>query len=155
MVKAGPIMSSRRIMKELQDLRKDAPHNCSAGPEGDDPFRWQGVILGPADTPYAGGVFKLRILFPVDYPFKSPTVNFLTKIYHPNINSAGAICLGILKSKWSPALTIGKVLLSICSMFSDPNPDDPLEPDIATQYKTDISLYNETAKSWTLRYAQG
>jgi len=148
-------MSARRIMKELQELKNDPPHNCSAGPEGEDQYRWEGVILGPTDTPYAGGVFRLRILFPLDYPFKSPTITFITKIYHPNINSAGVICLDILKTKWSPALTISKVLLSICSMLSDPNPDDPLDAEVARIYVNDRERYTETARSWTEQHAQG
>jgi len=149
------LMSQRRIQKELQDLRKDAPLNCSAGPiNTDDMFRWEGIIVGPDDTPYAGGIFDLKILFPVDYPFKPPTVTFTTKIYHPNINQAGGICLDILKTQWSPALTISKVLLSICSMLSDPNPDDPLMPEIAHQYKNDREAYTATARSWTIQYAQ-
>jgi ubiquitin-conjugating enzyme E2 D/E len=116
-------------------------------------YRWEGVIIGPADSPYAGGVFRLRILFPVDYPFKCPTVTFTTKIYHPNINSAGIICLDILKDKWSPALTISKVLLSICSMLTDPNPNDPLVPEIAHLYKTDPVEYAMNARHWTEKYA--
>jgi ubiquitin-conjugating enzyme E2 D/E len=148
-------MSQKRIQKELNELRKDCPLNCSAGPiSTEDIFRWEGIIVGPDDTPYAGGIFDLKILFPVDYPFKPPTVTFTTKIYHPNINSAGGICLDILKTQWSPALTVSKVLLSICSMFSDPNPDDPLVPEIAHEYKTNREKYNSTARSWTLQYAQ-
>jgi ubiquitin-conjugating enzyme E2 D len=146
-------MALRRINKELTDLQKDPPSNCSAGPEGDDMFKWEGCILGPGDSPYQGGVFNLRIQFPVDYPFKPPHVQFTTKIYHPNINAAGLICLDILKQQWSPALTISKVLLSITSLLTDPNPDDPFVPDIANQYKQNRAKYEEEARIWTNRFA--
>lgn len=86
----------------------DPPSSCSAGPIGDDLFHWQATIMGPGDSPYSGGVFFLAIHFPTDYPFKPPKVNFTTRIYHPNINSNGSICLDILRDQWSPALTISK-----------------------------------------------
>jgi ubiquitin-conjugating enzyme E2 D/E len=146
-------MALKRISRELQDLQNDPPMNCSAGPEGDDMFRWEGVIFGPSDSPYSGGVFKLKIIFPIDYPFKCPTVTFTTKIYHPNINSAGIICLDILKNNWSPALTVSKVLLSVCSLLTDPNPNDPLVPEIANLYKMNREKYNEQATLWTQQYA--
>ena len=128
----------KRITKELQDLGKDPPSSCSAGPtNSDNLFEWTATIMGPSDSPYTGGVFFLQIHFPPDYPFKPPKINFQTRIYHPNINSNGSICLDILRDQWSPALTISKVLLSICSLLTDPNPDDPLVPEIAHIYKTD------------------
>jgi ubiquitin-conjugating enzyme E2 D/E len=146
-------MALKRINKELTDLGRDPPSSCSAGPIGDDLFHWQATIMGPSDSPYSGGVFFLAIHFPTDYPFKPPKVNFTTRIYHPNINSNGSICLDILRDQWSPALTISKVLLSICSMLTDPNPDDPLVPEIAHVYKTDRSRYEATAREWTRKYA--
>ena len=124
---------------------RDPPASCSAGPIGDDMFNWQATIMGPPDSPYAGGVFFLNITFPPDYPFKPPKVHFITKIYHCNVHSngtvyalvdqyvsilkilieidflqlfAGSICLDILKDQWSPALTISKVLLSISSLLT-------------------------------------
>lgn len=135
------------------NLTSDPPTSCSAGPTGDDLFHWQATIMGPSDSPYANGVFFLSIQFPTDYPFKPPRVSFTTKIYHPNINSNGSICLDILKDQWSPALTISKVLLSICSLLTDPNPDDPLVPEIAHVYKTDTARYESTAREWTRKYA--
>lgn len=146
-------MAMKRITKELGDLHKDPPTNCSAGPVGEDIFHWQATIIGPEDSVFSGGCFNLTIHFPTDYPFKPPKVSFSTKIYHPNINSNGSICLDILRGQWSPALTISKVLLSICSLLTDPNPDDPLVPEIARIYKSDLKKYNETARSWTSRFA--
>ena len=146
---------ARRITTELKQLEKDPPMNCSAGPIRDDIFKWEATIIGPTETVYEGGVFKLLIHFSDRYPFKPPKIRFLTRIYHPNINSSGGICLDILKDQWSPALTISKVLLSICSLLSDPNPDDPLVPDIADEYMNDRETYNNTAKTWTQIYAQG
>lgn len=148
--------STKRIARELADLRKDPPLNCSAGPVNDqDMYNWEGVMFGPADSPFAGGIFNVTIQFPVDYPFKPPRIMFTTKIYHPNINKEGFICLDILKQNWSPALTISKVLLSILSMLTDPNPSDPLMPDIANQYVKDRAEYELVAREWTQLYAQG
>merc|ERR1711861_97951 len=84
-------------------------------------FNWQATIMGPPDSAYEGGIFFLNINFPSDYPFKPPKVTFTTKIYHCNVNSNGSICLDILQSQWSPALTVSKVLLSVCSLLTDPN----------------------------------
>ena len=147
-------MSTRRITKEAADFKKDTPENCSAGPRGDNIYLWDAVILGPTDTPYSGGVFNLEIYFPTEYPFKPPKVVFTTRIYHPNISTQGAICLDILKDQWSPALTISKVLLSICSLLSDPNPKDPLMPEIADEYIRDKTLYETNARMWTNKYAR-
>lgn len=146
--------ATRRLQKELVELKKDPPGNCSAGPMGDELFVWQATIIGPSESPYAGGVFYLNIEFPVNYPFKPPSIKFKTKIYHPNINSSnGTICLDILKDKWVPSLTIRTVLLSICSLFNDANPDDPLVPDIATQYKRNKPEFERVAQEWTRRFA--
>lgn len=146
-------MALRRINKELQDLGKDPPANCSAGPNGDDMFNWQATIMGPADSPYAGGVFFLNISFPTDYPFKPPKVHFTTKIYHCNVHTNGSICLDILKDQWSPALTISKVLLSISSLLTDPNPNDPFVPEIANLYLRDRNKHDSLAREWTQKYA--
>ena len=146
-------MTTRRLNKELKDITQDPPSNCSAGIINNDIFHWKATIMGPEDTPYHNGVFYLEIWFPSDFPFKPPKVNFITKIYHPNIDSSGNICLDILKDAWSPALSISKVLLSICSLLAEPNPDDPLVNDIANIYRNNIELYNKNAREYTITYA--
>lgn len=148
-------MALRRINKELKELEKDPPTNVSAGPSGDDIFNWKATIMGPKDTPYEGGVFNLRVTFPKDYPFKPPQVAFETRVYHPNIDNGGSICLDILKEQWSPALTISRVLLSISSLLTDPNPDDPLDGAKARLYTENRKEFDANAKEWTLKYASG
>lgn len=145
-------MSLKRIMKEINDMRDDPPQGCVATPGTFNLYTWTAEIKGPANSPYEGGTFKFAISFPTDYPFSPPKVYCKTKIYHPNFND-GMICLDILKTQWSPALTVGKVLLSISSLLCDPNPDDPLDGNAARDYKTRRQAYNKKARELTQKYA--
>ena len=147
-------MARKRLARELSMIRRDPPDNCSASPEDeDDLFKWKASIFGPPGSPYEGGVFNLSMVFPSNYPNTAPKVQFLTKVYHPNISSSGNICVTTLSGGWSPALTVPKVLLSISSLLTEPNADDPLVSDAAKLYKSDKNKYNETAADWTRRYA--
>jgi len=132
---------SKRLFKELQEFNQDPPCHISTGPIGDDIRHWEATIIGSEDSPYENGIFKLKITFPDDYPFKAPRVQFVTRIFHPNISENGEICLDILKSQWSPALTIGKLLLSISSLLSEPNVSDPLNSSAARLYQDDMDKY--------------
>lgn len=145
--------TKNRLEKEYEDFKSDPPTNCSAAPKDDDIYTWEAVIYGSSGSVYEGGIFNLIIEFPQNYPFKPPKVKFTTKIYHPNINMGGGICLDILKDNWSPALTISKVLISICSLLTDPNPDDPLVPEIADIYVKNRLRFDLTAREWTNRFA--
>jgi len=145
-------MAHSRLLKELANIHKDPNASFIVTPSNDFNI-WNATIFGPEDSPYKGGVFKLSISFPEEYPFLAPKIFFKTKVLHPNINSMGAICLDILKSSWSPALTVSKLLLSICSLLTDPNPDDPLVPETANLYKNNREEYNRVAEEWTRNYA--
>ena len=91
----------KRINADLNEILRNPPTNCSAGPIDDNNlYVWQATIMGPRDSPYQDGVFYLSITFPEEYPFKPPMIKFITKIYHCNINSRGSICLDILKNEW-------------------------------------------------------
>ncbi|CAL1268489.1 unnamed protein product [Larinioides sclopetarius] len=137
----------------MQEMIRNPPAQCSAGPLDDGLLRWRAIILGPKNSPYEGGAFLLDMNFPKQYPMKPPKVKFITKVYHPNIDFGGNICLDILHSNWSPALTVARLLLSICSLLCDPNPDSSLFADAGRFYRTDMEKYNEQARKWTKKYA--
>lgn len=152
---AGRNAATERIQKELHDLMKNPMTYCSAGPVEENLMHWHASIVGPSESPYAGGCFQVDIRFPSTYPFKPPKCRFLTKVYHCNVSRTGNICLDILKGEWSPVLTIGKVLLSILSLLTDPEPSDPLTPEIANLYLRDRAQHDMNAREWTLAYATG
>ncbi|CAD7697195.1 unnamed protein product [Ostreobium quekettii] len=145
--------SLRRIQKELAEICLDPPANCTAGPKEDNLYEWTSSLQGPDGTPYAGGIFFLDIHFPTDYPFRAPKVVFKTRIYHCNVNNSGQICLDVLKDQWSPALTVSKILLSVSALLSEPNPHDPLVPNIAQELLSDREEHDRVAAEWTKRYA--
>lgn len=148
--------SFKRLAKEYELVNEDTSSSLiSAKPriEGD-LSEWSAIIVGPKETPYQDGKFKLNITFPEEYPFRPPKIRFTTKIYHPNINSRGEICLDILRDNWSSAQTVRTVLLSILSLLGEPNPEDPLVQEIATIYKKDRDRFDIIAREWTKKHAQ-
>ncbi|ROT70512.1 ubiquitin-conjugating enzyme E2 D2B [Penaeus vannamei] len=143
----------QRITKELQDIADNPPGQCSAGPVGNDLFHCRATIMGPRNSPYEGGLFDVAIDFPKDYPFKPPHIKFTTPIYHMNINTQGGICLDILHSKWSPGISLSKVLVVIGALMNDPNPAHGLREDLRQEYLRDKASYIRNARKWTQMYA--
>ncbi|KAJ7471283.1 ubiquitin-conjugating enzyme/RWD-like protein, partial [Mycena galericulata] len=143
----------KRIHREISDVKKEDLGDITLVPS-DDLFVWCGTLPGPEGSVYEGGVFNIAINLPPDYPFSAPKVTFKTRIYHMNISEQGNICIDILKHNWSPALSLFKVILSLSSLLTDPNPKDPLVPSIATQFTRNRKLHDSTARQWTELYAR-
>ena len=145
---------NNRILKETRMLLKNPPPGISGSPDENNYRYFHALIEGPQGTPYEGGLFKVELFLPEDYPAKPPKARFLTKIYHPNIDKLGRICLDILKEDhWTPALNIVSLLQSIQSLLSDPNPDDPLDTQIANDFKSNLETAKQIARMWTQDYA--
>ncbi|XP_004401826.1 PREDICTED: ubiquitin-conjugating enzyme E2 N-like [Odobenus rosmarus divergens] len=134
-----------RIIKETQCLLAEPVPSSKAEPDESDARYFHVVIAGPQDSPE---IFLLE-----EYPMVAPKVYFMTKIYHPNVEKLGRICLDILKDNCSPVLHIHTVLLSIQAFLSAPNPDDPLANDVVEQWKTNEAQAIETARAGTGLYA--
>uniref|UniRef100_A0A7S1CLM4 UBC core domain-containing protein n=1 Tax=Bicosoecida sp. CB-2014 TaxID=1486930 RepID=A0A7S1CLM4_9STRA len=145
----------KRIIKETERLQREPVTGIVAMPYTDNARYFKVVLDGPHGTPYEGGVFNLELFLPSGYPMEAPKVRFLTKIYHPNIDKVGRICLDILKDKWSPALQIRAVLLSIQALMSAPNLEDPLDNGVNDHFLENRAAAEATAREWTARFAVG
>eukprot|EP00049_Salpingoeca_infusionum_P002053 m.53427 g.53427 ORF g.53427 m.53427 type:complete len:204 (+) comp11362_c0_seq1:118-729(+) len=145
---------AKRLQQELMSLMMSGDSSVSAFPDGDNLFQWKGSLTGGTGTVYEGLKYNLSLSFPKDYPFSAPTVKFETPCYHPNVDTAGNICLDILKENWSASYDVRTVLLSIQAMMGDPNVDSPLNGHAAnlwsdqTAYKSHLlAQYEEDVRS--------
>jgi ubiquitin-conjugating enzyme (huntingtin interacting protein 2) len=152
----GAMSDLTRLKREMADLAKDwETSGVFAEPVGAVLTHFAARIKGPAGTPYEGGIFNVDIKIPSQYPFEAPKMRFTTQVWHPNISSqTGAICLDILKDAWSPALTMKTALLSLQALLSAPEPKDPQDAEVATQYLKEPAKWAATAKFWTDTYAK-
>lgn len=149
-------MADARLKKEMIDCKRNEKlSGVSAYPVVPGNLRHLlGTIKGPTDTVYEGGIFGVDIMIPDKYPFEPPKMRFHTRIWHPNVSSqTGAICLDILKDQWSPALTIKTALVSLQALLSAPEPTDPQDAEVATQYLKEHEEYEKKAREWTAVHA--
>lgn len=136
-------MELKRLNKEKES--GELPAGWDVCPKSEeDLYVWKAVIPGARDTPYEYGLFELEIKIGEKYPMKHPECKFITPIYHPNVSlSDGCICVDILGSAWSPANSIKTLLISLQLLMQDPEPDDPMESEIARIYKDNKGEFNK------------
>ena len=120
-----------------------------------DLFNWRCVFIGPADSPYEGGVFVFDMNANDEYPLVPPSVKFITPILHPNINEeTGKVCLDILGSRWSPAYQLPKLAVAIVSLLFDPNFESETSSiDLAWLWREDSDAYRDMVREHTLEHA--
>ncbi len=154
--------SLQQIQKEFNDLTMNPIASIGAAvglPNPNNLYEWRCTIIGPADTPFAGGLFYLKIIFPQEYPQKGPEVIFITPIYHVNVNhikqptcKLGHICLSTLNF-WRPDCTIREVLTNIFALFYLGNPDSPFGIDRQGEMKNNPALFEQKIRYFTKKYA--
>eukprot|EP00768_Dysnectes_brevis_P000662 gnl/Dysnectes_brevis/1145_a1279_4518.p1 GENE.gnl/Dysnectes_brevis/1145_a1279_4518~~gnl/Dysnectes_brevis/1145_a1279_4518.p1 ORF type:complete len:182 (-),score=44.09 gnl/Dysnectes_brevis/1145_a1279_4518:55-600(-) len=136
----------RRILRDFKNFIRDPPDGVMASPYKDNMMHWAAVILGPEDTVWEGATLRLDIMFSEDYPSKPPNVKFLSKVFHPNVYTSGAICLDLLQNRWSAAYNIGSILTSIQSLLTDPNPASPANAEAANLFVSDRHQYEQRVR---------
>ena len=146
-----------RVAKELARMNADPPHGIYMWMKENQTNQLEAIIEGPEDSPYEKGEFRLNITIPDNYPNNPPIIKFKTRVYHPNIDKNGRICLDSLKLEpqgtWKPSLNLEAVLGQIRILLSEPNKDDPLDIDIAKQLTQFPEAFKEKAKKMTEQYA--
>ena len=143
----------RRIKKEMIKLSQNKIPEISIMAHPENYRYFLCAMEGPSDSPYQGGIFYVEIFLSKQYPMKPPKVRFLTPMFHPNIDRLGRICLDIVKDKWTPALTLSRVMLHLQLLLISPNPHDPLDQSIADLWKMNQKEAHRKAKETTIKYA--
>ncbi|KAJ3232172.1 Ubiquitin-conjugating enzyme E2 T [Chytriomyces hyalinus] len=150
-------IATMRIKREAALLANEPSLGVTAWPTDDSLFTFAAEIEGPDASPYEHGIFRLSAQLSDRYPFEPPKVIFTTRIHHPNIDSSGRICSDVLKMPpkgcWSPKMNLNTVFAAIRLLMAEPNPDDPLENEIADEFKNNRALYFQKAQSMTKQYA--
>jgi ubiquitin-conjugating enzyme E2 I len=151
-------IATNRLTEERKNWRKDHPPGFHARPEKreDNSFnlmKWEAGIPGKADTDWAGGVYRVSMEFPDDYPSKPPKCKFVPPLYHPNVYPSGTICLSILNEDedWRPSVTIKTMLLSVQDLLTNPNEKSPAQREAYEEYVSDKEKYKRKVREQAQR----
>lgn len=146
-----------RLINEMREAARLRDPTVRLVANEDNLHEWTATIVGPPDSPYEGGVWKLKVTCPPSYPLSPPAVQLLTKCFHPNIDfKTGAICLDILnEGGWTPAWSLHFVCLAIIALLSSPNADSPLNCDAGNLIRSgDMRGFRSMARMYTMEFAK-
>ena len=156
MISPQKLQTMKYLKNEYTQLQNDPILSLGATvglPNPSNIFHWNITLVGPQDTPYAGGMFFLTADFPETYPKTKPEIRFTNKIYHLNVReSDGHICISTL-NQWVPNTPMVSVISAIFALFYEQNPLSPYSVSMAAQYKLRRGEFNKTAAEWTKKYA--
>lgn len=144
----------RQVMRELQELTTSPPEGIKVAANDEDITEVRAAIEGPVGTPYADGLFRMKLVLGKDYPSAPPKGFFLTKIFHPNVSSSGEICVNVLKKDWKPDLGIKHILITVKCLLIHPNPESALNEDAGKLLLEQYEAFCSRAKMMTEIYAR-
>ncbi|XP_057675634.1 ubiquitin-conjugating enzyme E2 L3-like isoform X1 [Corythoichthys intestinalis] len=153
------MISTRRLSKatfqELEEIRQSGFREFrNIEVDESNILVWQGLIV-PESPPYDKGAFRVEINFPSEYPFKPPRITFMTKIYHPNVDEKGHVCLAIISvENWKPATRTSQVIQCLISLVNVPQPERPLRAELANEYTEHRAQFMKNAEEFTRRHGE-
>lgn len=144
------------ILKNYDIFKEDPIDGVSIGMSEENIFEWDVLIFGPKDSPYEGGIFQAKLIFPNNFPLYPPKFKFNTKIFHPNIYEDGKVCISILhppgddewgyekaEERWRPVHSVNSILISIISLLSSPNDESPANIDAGKIWRDNKNKFQE------------
>mmetsp|Transcript_11859 Transcript_11859/g.28279 ORF Transcript_11859/g.28279 Transcript_11859/m.28279 type:complete len:172 (-) Transcript_11859:54-569(-) len=152
--------ASELLRRQFLEMSKSPPEGVSVGLEDDNLFTWEVMVVGPPGTLYEGGFFRAKLEFPDDFPNNPPKMTFLSKMWHPNVYPSGEVCISILHApgtdamnemetadeRWRPILGVEQILVSVISLFADPNDESPANIDAAVQWREDRDAFKKAVR---------
>ncbi|ELW66504.1 Ubiquitin-conjugating enzyme E2 L3 [Tupaia chinensis] len=147
--------SSRRLMKELEEIHEQGIKIFSTIQVDEaNLLTWQGLIV--LDNPSCDkGAFGIEVSFPVEYPFKPLKITFKTKLHHPNIDEEGQVCLPVISAEnWKPVTKTNQVAQFLIALGNGPQPEHPLQADLAEEYSKDCKQFCENTEEFTKKYGE-
>lgn len=147
--------ATKRLQKELSDLRSSGIKSFKdIQVEDGNMLLWTGLIT-PENAPYSKGAFRIEINFPAEYPFKPPKICFKTKIYHPNVDEKGQVCLPIISAEnWKPATKTEQVIQALIALVNIPEPEHPMRADLADEYINENKKFLKNAEEFTKKNSE-
>ncbi|THH29973.1 hypothetical protein EUX98_g4212 [Antrodiella citrinella] len=143
----------RRLMREIAELQTNPPEGIRVVAGEDNMLDVIGIIEGPEGTPYAGGYFRVKFNFTEEFPAAPPKCRFVSKIFHPNVSSAGEICVNTLKKDWNSSYGIGHILVTVKCLLIYPNPESALDEEAGKLLLEDYESYCARARLITSVHA--
>lgn len=132
---SGSLPAQLRATKDFRDI--SLPTIVSISQTDSNDVMNHKVTIKPDEGYYRGGKFMFDLKIPQTYPHEPPKLKCETKIYHPNIDHEGNVCLNILREDWKPVLNISAIIYGLIHLFLEPNPEDPLNKEAAELLKND------------------
>ena len=135
----------RRVSKELSDIQSSPSSSFTVTVSESNLLTWN-VVIKLDWEPYNHTEYTVNIIFPQEYPFKSPTMSFVSSIYHPNVDEKGQVCLSLTRENWKPSTKAVDMIKALLQLLKEPDLEHPLREEVAMEYAKDRETFNRKAR---------